>query len=569
MRTVKNPILAQLLMQLKFAPPKQRLKQLQAAERLFGMIEPDKQYTFEFVCFHITGYRPKGESAQKLLAGSQIRGDLQAFIGRLSNQMPFLITAEKQPVYTIEKLAKRFDISIRTIDRWRNRGLLGRKYILDDGTKHFGFTQSAVDDFLRQNPELVKKAGRFTRFTAEEKKSIIGEARKLAEQTSLSRRRITERLAAEFGRSIEAIRYTLIAYERPDARTGTSGRRIFKKADGTISQKRAGELYRMYQDGVPVKKLMERFHRCKSSVYSIINQRRARELHSTKIEYIHSDEFLEPDAKEKILAKPGKAKAAKIPQELSTFEPVKDSLPQYLEAIKNTPLLTRPIEYELFRKYNYLKYLAFTNAEKIIPYRPISGQLRKVEQYLTQAEDVKKAIIEANLRLVVSIAKRHISSSAGLLDLISEGNLSLMRAVEKFDFTRGYRFSTYASWVIAKDYARKLPAEAARLDRPSSVELADIQQDMRTADTAGVVEIERMHQSLVELIRHNLDQREQHIILNHFGLVGTGFKRNYKTLRQIGSELGLSKERVRQIELAALQKLKRSLSTEEFDLLTG
>jgi RNA polymerase sigma factor (sigma-70 family) len=564
MRTVKNPILAQLLMQLKFAPPKQRLKQLQAAERLFPLIEPDKRYPFEFVCFHITGYRPKSEIAQEMMAGKEVRRDLQAFIVKLSNQLAMPITAQKQPVYTIEELARRFAVSTRTVDRWRNRGLLGRKYILKNGKKHFGFTQSAVDEFLRQNPDLIKKAGRFTRLTEKEKKSIIAEARKLAENTSLSRRRITEQLAAGFNRSIETIRYTLIAYEQTNTR-----QRIFKKPSGTITQKRAGELYRMYRTGVPIKKLMEKCHRSRSSVYRIINQRRARELRNMKIEYIHSDEFLEPDAKEKILAEPAKAKTTKISKHLSSLEPVKDSLPQYLEAIKNTPLLTRPIEYELFRRYNYLKYLASTEAAKINPLRPKSTRLKNFEQYLARAEEVKKTIIEANLRLVVSIGKKHISGRASLLDLISEGNLSLMRAVEKFDFTRGYRFSTYASWVVAKDYAKKLPAEAARLDKPGAVELADIQQDMRTADTAGVVEIERMHQSLVELIKHNLDQREQHIILNHFGLVGKSFKKNYKTLRQIGSELGLSKERVRQIELAALQKLKRSLSTEEFDLLTG
>ena len=128
MRTVKNQILAQLLMQLKFASPKQRLKQLQAAERLYPMIEPGKQYPFEFVCFHITGYRPKSELAQQLLDGAKLQTDLQAFIGKLSNQLALPVRMEKQPVYTIEGLAKRFAVSIRTVSRWRNKGLLGQKY---------------------------------------------------------------------------------------------------------------------------------------------------------------------------------------------------------------------------------------------------------------------------------------------------------------------------------------------------------------------------------------------------------------------------------------------------------
>jgi len=81
--------------------------------------------------------------------------------------------------------------------------------------------------------------------------------------------------------------------------------------------------------------------------------------------------------------------------------------------------------------------------------------------------------------------------------------------------------------------------------------------------------IERAHQNLTQVIKDNLTEREQYIILNRFGLVGPPIKKETKTLKQIGEELGLSKERVRQLELSALQKLRQSLSVEEFELLTG
>jgi RNA polymerase nonessential primary-like sigma factor len=92
---------------------------------------------------------------------------------------------------------------------------------------------------------------------------------------------------------------------------------------------------------------------------------------------------------------------------------------------------------------------------------------------------------------------------------------------------------------------------------------------LRTTAAAGVVAIERARQSLVGVIRDNLDEREQYIILNHFGLLSSPIKKEKKTLQQIGGDLGIGKERVRQIELVALQKLRQSLSAEEFELLTG
>ena len=273
MRRIKDQNLAQLLMQLRFSPHKKRQKQLDSAEELLSLVEKDKRYPFEFVCFKITGFRPKGSAGEDLIKGSELAGDLAVFISRLSSQLARPVGEQGEKVYTIEELAVGLGVSVKTIHRWRRRGLIARRFIFEDGKKRLGFLQSAVDKFLVANPELSARAKGFTRLTIKEKQSIIRQATALAAKTTTSRYRVISRIAASMGRAHETVRYTIAGYENthPD-------RAIFSKRRGVISPAQAAELYKLFKQGCDVKELMRRFGRSKSSIYRIISKRRARML---------------------------------------------------------------------------------------------------------------------------------------------------------------------------------------------------------------------------------------------------------------------------------------------------
>jgi RNA polymerase sigma factor (sigma-70 family) len=563
MRQIKNQNLAQLLAQLRFTPQKQRRKQLDAAEKLLAIIKSDREYPFEFVCFHITGFHPKALPEQQPIKGDELAEDLRIFIAKISSQLALVVAGQDQKVYTIEELAASFDVSTKTIHRWRKRGLIARKFIFDDGKKRFGFLQSAVDKFLKENPNLVAKAKIFKRLTKKEKQLIIKQAKALSAKTTLSRYQIIDRIAAKFGKAHETVRYTLLNYEKanPD-------KPIFHEPGGVINPSEAAELYKIFKQSCDVKELMSRFGRSKSSIYRLINQQRARALLARKIEFVASDEFLEENARQKFLAKPVSVERPLSPKSIEPLGLASESLlPEYLQALRDTPVLNREREVELFRRYNYLKYLACVTRAGMKSTQVHSDRLNEIENYLAEAETIKKTIIEANLRLVVSIAGKHAAGEANFLELVSKGNFALIKAVEEFDYTRGIRFSRTASLSIAKEYA-KVSGKITELTREKAGSLANILPFLKTAK-ADFAAIERARHSLVQVIKDELDQREQYIILNHFGLVGSLIRKKKKTLQQIGEDLGLTKERVRQLELIALQKLRHSLSIEEFELLTG
>jgi len=563
MRKIKNHNLAQLLMQLRFTPEDKRRMELAAAEKLYSLIDKTKQYPFEFVCFHITGYNPKDGFGKELIDGKTLLDDLELFIARLSGKLAEPVAELAERVYTIDELSKRLGVSTKTIGRWRRRGLLARKFVFEDGTHRFGFLESTVEKFGQDNAELVARAGSFRRRTGKERQQVIRQARRLGAKTSLSRYQIIEQISQKIGIAHETVRYTLAEYE-----TQHRDPPIFRKPVGRMSPTDAAELYRLHRQGLSIKQLMTRFDRSRATIYRVINQRRAMALLAKKIEYVPSAEFLSKGARAQILGRPLQMKRPEPEKRIEPFELVGENLlPEYLQVLKTTPVLNRDEEIELFRRYNYLKHRVAQERHQIKLTRISATLLSELETLLEQAEEIRRMLVEANLRLVVSIASKHTSDDTNFSDLVSKGNFALIQAVEEFDYTKGFRFSRRASLNIAKEYAR-VSGRSTELTRKRAESLANIQRGLR-ANTADVLAIERTRQSLAEVIREELDDREQYVILHHFGLLGSSVRKKTKTLKQIGDELDLTKERIRQIELSALQKLRQCLSKEQFELLTG
>jgi RNA polymerase primary sigma factor/RNA polymerase sigma factor len=239
-------------------------------------------------------------------------------------------------------------------------------------------------------------------------------------------------------------------------------------------------------------------------------------------------------------------------------------LPPYLASLYETPLLSPAEEYHMFRKLNYLKHKASKLRESLDVQRPKTRTMDEIEQLYDQAVRTKNHIVQANLRLVVSIAKRHVTATNDFFSLVSDGNVSLLRAVEKFDYSRGNKFSTYASWAVMKNFARSIPDEFKHRDRfRTSLEEMFMAQPDDRSDQYEMEQAQRLREEQIRKILTRLDEREQKIIISRFGL---DYQKEPLTLKEVGDDLGVTKERVRQLEARALTKLREEAEKERLDV---
>jgi RNA polymerase primary sigma factor len=548
-----HPALKQLKeQQARFAPRERRLEQIDRAEQLLAEIEPGRCYPYEYLCFRITGYRPEGAPAL-VLDGSDVRHDLRLFVEDLSATVEQKAEQATEPVLTVDEVSRRFNVSVRTVTRWRRQGLVARRFIIAGRTK-VGFLESSLSRFVAAHRDQVDRGTRFRQLSDEERDEIVRRARRMAPVQQAGLVEIARRIARKMGRSTETIRTTLRAYDlhHPD-------RAIFPAAMGPLDEEAKGQIYRLYLRQVPVELLAGQFGRTRSSIYRVVNEMRARRILGVKLEYMPHPSFDDPAARDAILGPLPVPADGKAPRRT---KPPK-GLPPYLSDLYENPLLSREQESHLFRKMNYLKFLANRLRERIEPTRARTADLDEIERLQEEALAVKNQVIRANLRLVVSIAKRHVGPSNNFFELVSDGNMSLIRAVEKFDFARGNKFSTYASWAIMKNFARTIPEENYRRDRfvTGHEEMFEAAADTRT-DEHEYESAQKRNQEAVKGMLGRLDERERRIIISRFGINGA----SEQTLEQLGRELGITKERVRQIESRAQEKLRKIAIEEKLDL---
>jgi RNA polymerase sigma factor (sigma-70 family) len=247
----------------------------------------------------------------------------------------------------------------------------------------------------------------------------------------------------------------------------------------------------------------------------------------------------------------------------STFR-APPGLPPYLAQLYSIPLLSKEQEAYHFRKMNYLKFRAARLRDQLDVSRAKTRVMDQIERSLDEAVEVKNLLIRSNLRLVVSIAKKHVKPNGNFFEMVSDGNISLIRAIEKFDFSRGFKFSTYATWAIMKNYARSIPAEHNLLDRyrTGSEELFMSSPDQRSDQFEQELVNHRQHEAIIQIL-NRLDERERNIIMFRFGLNQDS---EPQTLEQLGGRFGVTKERIRQLESRALDKLRKIAMDEKLDI---
>ena len=450
-----------------------------------------------------------------------------------------------EEVLSIEDLARQFNVSTKTISRWRDHGLVAQRYTIA-GRRRVGFLASAVERFINNNPLRIERGSRFSQLSDEEHERIISWARRLAVAGACPAD-VHRRIAARLGRSIETIRYTVKRFDQEHPETA-----VFPAADGHLRPESRARIYQHHLAGALVESIARRYHRSKASVYRVILSQRAEHVMHLPLDMMPNALFARKSA-EKVVDQPFPGTEAKKVRRPS-------GLPAYLASLYEVPLLTREQEVWLFRKFNYLKYKASTLRDQLDVEHPSARLMDQIERLYEEIVSLKNRIVRANLRLVVSIAKRRVSQGDSFFDLVSDGNMSLIRAVEKFDYARGNKFSTYASWAIMKNYARTIPDEHKRRDR---FRAADMEMLQSAADRREDENQQRMAASdrlaQVGKFLDRLDSREQTIIVRRYGL---DHVHEPQTLKEVGSALGVTKERVRQIEAKALEKLRDAAAAE-------
>lgn len=554
MSTYKLPRIAELAHQLRLSPVRLRLQQLLAVDHLLTLIDPDQYYPYSWACWRITGYRPASNTLEAAdMRGSALLHDLLELCQELTRHSPIPASAAPWSTTPIKELADRLQVSSKTISRWRTDGLACWWTRRPDGQIRLAVPEPSLRRFVVAHRQTVLRSKRFSQLSDAQLEQVLERAQQLQAAGSGRLHHICHVIATETGRSIETIRYTLQRHEPQLVQAVAAANHTAKSRSDDH-----GIIFKCWQSGDTVEALAERFERTVRTIRKIILCQRRRRLLARRAQFIYSPEFDLPDAEARILAEPDAAAQPICVKE--SLEVTKDDIhvlpPVNMGA---TDPLTAEQEQTTFRQYNYCKF-RLAGLQQELRCRVGEPRLLEAERWCKQVENLRAKLVESNLKLVTAVAKRHLRFGASLEEMVSEGNIILMRAIDKFDYTRGFKFSTYGSWAIMRHFARLVPLwqSSRRRQQTGCEELLKVASV--NEEVSGTLD-RQLVGGMVRRLLDSLTKRERKVLEWHYGLLEDTVPRS---LTQIATKLRVSKERVRQIELRSLEKLREMLSEREF-----
>lgn len=282
-----------------------------------------------------------------------------------------------------------------------------------------------------------------------------------------------------------------------------------------------------------------------------------KEVLSEPMDYIDGPEYHDPDAERKIYAEAPEVRKPDV----SWYRPLMDDV---IAGSRRDParqstsvLLTAEQERIIFRQFNYARHRVRELQKEIGSQGPTDAQAREILRWFRTADRYREQIAETNLALVLAMAKRTRMSEVDFADLVSEGNMALLRSVDKFDCNRGFKFSTYACRAILKAFSR----QGMKLSKYRQRFPTDFDPALEKSNHLETVREQHVRESAdeVKYVFLNNDAQltpvERTVIHHRFGLGGTT-PADPLTLEQVGQIIGVTKERVRQIQNKALEKLR-------------
>jgi RNA polymerase primary sigma factor len=290
-----------------------------------------------------------------------------------------------------------------------------------------------------------------------------------------------------------------------------------------------------------------------------------RQLYATKADYVFNKLFDRPGAEKRIFDDPPPIKRP----DTSWYHPVMENLSvqRLTRGNMGTVLLTAAEERALFLQFNFCRWKLAKLRAKTTPETLPPQQAREMLDWHRKAENFRDQIAQTNLALVLAMAKRTRLSEVDFSDLVSEGNMALLRAIDKFDVARGFKFSTYACRAILKAFSRT----GVKLSKYRQVFPTDFDPKLEKSNYLSLKREDHEDDCVDELrkiIRENraqLTDIEQSVIEHRFALNRPAVPETEEaplTLEQVGQIIGVTKERVRQIQNKALEKIRLKLESD-------